>query len=119
MIRVVHLFDVKPGVSAPDFLDWLDATLSRAARDFGCVDRSTWMLVDGFTGGYMAPKPATGRPKYVNEAFWEDSEGPAKFRTWLTQTPEGKAVHDRWFGSIQNHTVLRYAKGWARMDPDE
>jgi hypothetical protein len=119
MIRVVHLFDLKSGVSAPEFLDWLDATLASAAREFGCTDRSTWVLLDGFEGGYASPKNIRGRPKYVNEAFWDDVEGPGKFRAWLTGTPEGKAVHDRWFGSIQNHTVLRYVKGWHRMDPDE
>jgi hypothetical protein len=119
MIRVVHLFDLKPGVPAADFLDWLDATLAGAAREFGCTDRSTWVLLDGFDGGYTAQRPVRGRPKYVNEAFWDDVEGPGKFRAWLTGTPEGKAVHDRWFGSIQNHTVLRYVKGWQRMDTDE
>lgn len=29
------------------------------------------------------------------------------------------AMHDRWFGNVQNHTVLRYVRGWERIDPDE
>ena len=48
MIRVVHLFDVKKGVAESGFVEWLDAKLSTAARRFGCVDRKTWKLLDGF-----------------------------------------------------------------------
>ena len=119
MIRVVHLFDVKKGVAEHDFVEWLNTGLSQAARRFGCVERSTWLLADGFTGTYLQPRPATGRPKYANEAFWPDMEGPRAFREWLTGTPEGRAMHDRWFSCVQNHTVLRYVKGWERVDPDE
>ena len=113
MIRVVHLFNVKRGVSETGFVEWLDAKLSAAARKFGCADRKTWVLLDGFTGSYSHPKAVHDRPKYVNEAYWEDMDGPTKFREWLTSTPEGKEVHDRWFGSVENHTVLRYVEGWA------
>lgn len=113
MIRVVHLFNVKRGVSESGFVEWLDAKLATAARQFGCADRKTWVLLDGFTGSYSHPKPVHDRPKYVNEAYWEDMDGPMKFREWLTSTTEGKEVHDRWFGSVENHTVLRYVEGWA------
>jgi hypothetical protein len=119
MIRVVHLFDVKPSVSEPGFLEWLDAKLGTAARQFGCVDRRTWVLLDGFAGSYSHPKPIPNRAKYVNEAFWSDMDGPNQFRDWLTGTPDGREIHDRWFNSIENHTVLRYVDGWAAMKMDE
>ena len=116
MIRVVHLFDVKRGVEENGFVEWLDAKLSTAARRFGCVDRKTWKLLDGFAGSYAHPKNLTDRPKYVNEAYWEDMDGPTAFRKWLTETPEGKEIHDRWFSSVENHTVLRYVEGWGKNE---
>ena len=116
MIRVVHLFDVKPEVGETAFIEWLDSQLDAAARQFGCVSRKTWALLDGFTGNYSHQKPVTNRPRYVNEAHWTDMDGPRQFRQWLTQTPEGKEVHDRWFNSISNHTVLRYVEGWAKQE---
>ena len=113
MIRVVHLFDVKKSVSEKGFVEWLDAKLGTAARQFGCIDRKTWVLLDGFEGSYRQPRPVRNRPKYVNEAYWEDMSGPTKFREWLTDTEEGKEMHERWFSSIENHTVLRYVEGWS------
>lgn len=120
MIRVVHLFDVKRGVAEQPFIEWLDAALDNATRQFGCRDRKTWLLLEGFTGTYSYPAAVTGRPKYVNEAYWKDLDGPRQFRDWLLKTREGREMHDRWFGSIENHTVLRYAEGWgAGAVPDE
>jgi hypothetical protein len=119
MIRVVHLFDLKKGVGEKAFLEWLDAKLGTAARQFGCVDRKTWLLLDGFVGSYTSPRSVHDRPKYVNEAYWSDADGPKKFREWLTGTTEGREVHDRWFGAVQNHTVLRYVEGWSSADSDE
>ena len=119
MIRVVHLFDVKRGVGEQAFIEWLDAKLGEAARQFGCSDRRTWALLDGFTGGYRNPKPVRDRPKYVNEAYWPDMDGPTRFREWLTTTPEGREIHDRWFNSVENHTTLRYVEGWAKAEMDE
>jgi hypothetical protein len=116
MIRVVHLFDVKPTVSETAFIEWLDTQLDLAARRFGCVSRKTWALLDGFTGSYDNAKPVRDRPRYVNEAQWNDMDGPNKFRQWLTQTPDGKEFHDRWFSSISNHTVLRYVEGWTKQE---
>jgi hypothetical protein len=116
MIRVVHLFDVKPGVGETAFIEWLDSRLDAAAQQFGCVSRKTWALLDGFTGNYAHQKPVTNRPRYVNEAHWPDMDGPTRFRQWLTQTPEGREIHDRWFNSISNHTVLRYVEGWAKRE---
>ena len=116
MIRVVHLFNVKKGVSEAAFVEWLDAKLSNASQRFGCVDRKTWRLLDGFAGSYAHPKNLTDRPKYVNEAYWEDMDGPTSFRKWLTETPEGKEIHDRWFSSVENHTVLRYVEGWGKNE---
>jgi hypothetical protein len=116
MIRVVHLFDVKPGVGEAAFIEWLDSKLDSAAREFGCVSRKTWALLDGFTGSYAHRRPVTDRPKYVTEAHWTDMDGPNRFREWLTETPEGKEIHQRWFSSISNHTVLRYVEGWAKQE---
>jgi hypothetical protein len=120
MIRVVHLFDVKKGVNEQAFVEWLDAKLDEASRRFGCVDRKTWVMLDGFTGTYLTPYDnLRDRPKYVNEAYWQDLEGAKKFREWLVGSSEGREIHDRWFSSIQNHTVLRYVEGWRRIDSDE
>ncbi len=119
MIRVVHLFDVKKGVSEGAFIEWLDAKLEVASRKFGCVDRKTWVVLEGFSGSYAHPKPLRDRPKYVNEAYWTDLDGVNAFRRWLTDTPDGREVHDRWFSSIQNHTVIRYVEGWAAASVDE
>lgn len=113
MLRVVHLFDIKKDVSEPSFIEWLDANLESAARRFGCVDRKTWVWLDGFTGSYTSPKVVKDRPKYVNEAYWTDQASANQFREWLTNSEEGRELHDRWFGSIENHTVLRYVQGWA------
>ena len=113
MIRVVHVFDLKKRIVEREFIEWLDGQLEASARRFGCVDRKTWALVDGFTGSYSSPKPVNDRPKYVNEAYWDNIDGPNRFREWLVSDPEGREIHDRWFKSIQNHTVLRYVGGWT------
>ncbi|MBI4410614.1 MAG: hypothetical protein HY561_12950 [Gemmatimonadetes bacterium] len=113
MIRVVHLFNIKPGVHEASFIEWLDAKLEAAAKQFGCRDRKTWILLDGFTGPYTNPKPVKERPKYVNEAYWTDAAAANRFRDWLLHDPTGKQLHDQWFRSIENHTLLRYVEGWA------
>jgi len=112
MVRIVHLFDVRKGVPEAPFIEWLDARLEAAARRFGCVERRTWAVLDGFEGDYLAPRPLGRRPRYVHEAYWSDPADAARFREWLTGTPEGRALHDRWFSSIENHTALRYVEGW-------
>jgi hypothetical protein len=119
MIRVVHLFDVKRGVDEQSFIEWLDAKLDVAARQFGCTDRKSWKLLDGFTGSYLMPREVRDRPTFVNEAYWNDLDGPRRFREWLLKTVEGREIHDRWFNSIENHTVLRYVEGWHRHASDE
>jgi len=119
MIRVVHLFDVKRGVDEQSFIEWLDAKLDVAARQFGCDERRTWKLLEGFTGSYLMPHAVRDRPTFVNEAYWSDLEGPRKFREWLMKSVEGREIHDRWFSSIENHTVLRYVEGWGRVQADE
>lgn len=115
MLRVVHLFDVKKEVVEQEFVEWLDSRLEVATRQFGCVDRKTWRWLDGFTGSYLSPKPIRDRPKYVNEAYWPEVRSASRFREWLIGTPDGKELHDRWFGSIENHTVLRYVEGWDQI----
>ncbi len=119
MIRVVHLFDVKAGVSEQAFIEWLDGKLGEVTRHFGCLERRTWQLLDGFEGSYLQPTPLRGRPKYVIEAYWPEAAAANRFREWLTGTEEGRHVHDRWFSSMANHTVLRYVEGWSRLPMDE
>lgn len=119
MIRVVHLFDVKAGVAEQSFIEWLDGTLNETTRRFGCLERRTWQLLDGFEGSYLQPRPARHRPKYVIEAYWPEAAAANRFREWLTGTEEGRQVHDRWFASMANHTVLRYVEGWSRVAADE
>lgn len=116
MIRVVHVFDVKKDVAEREFIEWLDAQLGSTARRFGCVDRKCWVLLDGFSGSYTSRKPAKDRPRYVNEAYWEDQASPDRFRDWLINDPDGREFHDKWFGSIENHTVLRYVEGWSPLE---
>jgi hypothetical protein len=119
MIRVVHLFSLKKDVQEAAFIEWLDARLDVVTREFGCLERKTWIFLDGFTGDYLDPRPVKGRPKYVNEAYWRDAASANRFREWLTGTPEGRELHDRWFGAIENHTVLRYVDGWAPVTSEE
>ncbi|WP_420124876.1 hypothetical protein [Longimicrobium sp.] len=33
--------------------------------------------------------------------------------------PDGRAMYNRWFNCVQNHTVLRYVRGWDRVDRNE
>lgn len=117
MIRVVHLFDLKKGVHEDSFVEWLDARLDAATRQFGCLDRKTWILLDGLEGSYTRPKSIKKkqRPRFVNEAYWNDISEADRFREWLTGTPEGRELHDKWFGSIENHIVLRYVAGWSKI----
>lgn len=117
MIRVVHLFDLEPGVSEEDFLNWLDSRLEAATARFGCLERHTWIFLSGFRDTYFRRKPLTSsdRPRFVNEAYWSDVASADRFREWLTATDEGRELHDQWFGRIRNHTVLRYVEGWSKV----
>lgn len=108
MLRVIHAFDVKPGVVEISFIEWLDSQLDQATKRFGCIERKTWLFVDGIRGDYERGKPER-RPKYLNEAFWPDQEHADSFRQWL-MSAEGKGLRERWFGSVTNHTVLRYVE---------
>jgi hypothetical protein len=54
MIRVVHVFNVKRSVPEDAFIAWLDARLDVITRDFGCLERKTWILLDGFSGSYLS-----------------------------------------------------------------
>ena len=74
-----------------------------------------WRAGDGFSGSYLSPRAVKDRPRYVNEAYWPDVESANRFRTWLTETAEGRELHDRWFASVENHTVLRYVAGWGQI----
>lgn len=106
MLRIVHSFDLKPGVIEESFVNWLDARLAEITRKFGCLERKTWIFIDGIKGNYEQGT-AERRPKYLNEAFWPDQRTADTFRQWLL-SEEGKEFRRQWFDSVTNHTVLRY-----------
>jgi hypothetical protein len=111
MIRVVHLFNVRNSVEERGFVEWLESRLNDVTRRLGCVDRRTWVLLDGFEGSYTRPKSVHNRPRYVMEAYWTDQRAADQFRKWLLESPEGRELHDRWFSSVTDHTTLRYLEG--------
>ncbi len=112
MIRVVHLFNVRKSVEETGFIEWLEARLSTAAGLHGCLERKSWVLLDGFEGSYLKPNPVKNRPKYVIVAYWSDQRAADGFRKWLLETEEGRELHGRWFSSVTDHTTLRYVEGW-------
>jgi len=117
MLRIIHAFDVKPGVVEQSFITWLDGRLEEISKRFGCVERKTWIFLDGIHGDYEHGK-AERRPKYLNEAFWPDQVHADRFRQWL-MSEEGKEFRQQWFSSVVNHTVLRYVQGsspWPSTD---
>jgi hypothetical protein len=118
MIRVVHLFNVKSSVEEAGFIEWLEARLTAATRSHGCVERKSWVLLDGFEGSYMKPTPVKNRPKYVIEAYWMDQKAADGFRRWMLETKEGRDLHKRWFDSVTDHTTLRYVEGWLPVEVD-
>ena len=40
MLRLIHSFDIKPGVHAESFVEWLDSELWERSKPFGCLERS-------------------------------------------------------------------------------
>jgi len=108
MLRVIHAFDLKPGVIEDSFINWLDSQLDAVTKRFGCLQRKTWVFIDGIRGNYEQGQPER-RPKYLNEAFWPDQQHADQFRHWLL-SEEGKEFRRQWFGSVVNHTVLRYVE---------
>ena len=109
MLRIIHAYDIKPGVVEDSFVEWLDAKLDVITKRFGCLERKTWVFLDGLRGDYEKGKTER-RPKYLNEAFWPDPVQADKFRQWL-MSAEGEEFRRRWFASVTNHTVLRYVEG--------
>ncbi|MFQ5797658.1 MAG: hypothetical protein ACE5H0_03075 [Bacteroidota bacterium] len=106
MLRLVHIFDIKPGVPESSFIEWLDSALMERSRKYGCLERKTWLFLDGLEGTYEKNRPVK-RPRYLHEAFWENQEGAEQFRKWLL-SEEANEFRRKWFGAIQDHTVLRY-----------
>ena len=82
MLRLIHSFDVKPGVEVESFVEWLDHELWVRSEPFGCTERKTWIYLDGIDGNYEHGKPAR-RPRYLNEAFWPHQQAAENFRVWL------------------------------------
>ena len=106
MLRIIHSYDLKSGVGEQYFVEWLDARLDEITKRFGCLERKTWVYLDGIRGDYEKGKPEP-RPRYLNEAFWPDQAHADRFRQWLL-SDEGKFLREHWFGKVSNHTVLRY-----------
>lgn len=106
MLRLVHAFDIRAGVPESSFIEWLDSALMEKSRKYGCIERKTWVFIDGLEGTYEANRP-TKRPRYLHEAFWESQEGAEQFRKWLL-TEDAKEFRMKWFDGIEHHTVLRY-----------
>ncbi len=106
MVRTVHIFDIKPSVVEKSFIEWLDGVLWEKSKKFGCIERKTWIFLDGIEGTYERPK-AIKRPRYLNEAFWPSQDTADAFRKWL-MSDEAKDFHQKWFSGIEDHTVLRY-----------
>lgn len=120
MIRVVHLFDLKSGVKEEELLNWLDARLDAATKEFGCLERHTWIFMDGFRDTHLRRKTLERgdrprRTRYVNEAYWPDAASADRFREWLMESEDGEELHDSRFDQITNHTVLRYYRGWEKV----
>ena len=106
MLRLIHSFDIKPGVPVESFVEWLDHELWAVSEPFGCLERKTWIYLDGIDGTYEHGKAAR-RPRYLNEAFWPHQEAAENFRKWLL-SDAAKDFRRRWFDGVSNHTVLRY-----------
>lgn len=110
MVRIIHAFDLRPGVDPDSFINWLDAALWEHSKKFGCMQRKTWLFLDGIEGGY---EPGQGRPikqpRYMNEAFWPSQKAADEFRAWLV-SPDAREFRKRMFDGIANHTVLRYVE---------
>ncbi len=106
MLRLVHVFDISPKVQESSFVEWLDSALMEKSRKYGCLERKTWVFLDGMEGTYEKNKPVK-RPRYLHEAFWESQQGAEEFRKWLLSA-EAKEFRQKWFEGIQDHSVLRY-----------
>jgi hypothetical protein len=106
MLRLIHSFDVKPDVPAESFIEWLDSELWERSKPFGCLERKTWIFLDGLEGTYEQSHPVK-RPRYLNEAFWPHQEAADNFRRWLL-SDVAREFRRKWFDGITHHTVLRY-----------
>ncbi len=107
MLRLIHIFDLKPGVDEEAFLSWVDSTLFEKAKEFGCIERKNWIFLDGLDDPYSKEKIIKKRPRYINEAFWSNAKGAEDFRQWLLSM-EGLDYRNIWNESTTNHSVLRY-----------
>ena len=94
MLRIVHVFDIKPGVIEESFVEWLDAQLDQITRRFGCEKRKTWMFLDGIRGNYERGNPDR-RPKYLNEAFLA-GPGPRRGRLTNRIKSSPRPLHRKW-----------------------
>ena len=103
MLRVIHAYNIKPGVEEQSFVEWLDSKLDETTRRFGCIGRKTWVFLDGFEGTYERHHDIR-RPKYLNEAFWVGEEASNNFRKWLLSPTARNSVHA---GSARSR-IIRY-----------
>jgi hypothetical protein len=77
------------GVIEESFINWLDSRLDEITGQFGCIERKTWVFIDGIRGDYEKER-WTGVRKYLNEAFWPDQRHADQFRQWL-MSEDGKS----------------------------
>jgi len=74
MVRVIHLFNLKPGADEAQMLRLINQGLRDLTRAYGCLDRKTWKLLDTNAQGQPTPVAA-----YMNEALWPSQEAADAF----------------------------------------
>lgn len=109
MLRLVHIFDLRTSGNDEAFLNWLDANLYEKAKEFGCLERKTWIFLDGLKEPYEKKSKPVKRPKFVLEAFWTNQKQADNFRDWLQSVP-GTDHRKDWSEHVKNHSILRYVE---------
>ena len=62
------------------FIEWLDGRLDEITKRFGCLERKTWIFIDGISGDYEKGKPERQR-KITTQA--KSARGKAKISNGL------------------------------------
>ena len=65
MMRVIHLFQLKPGASEQRMLELIDGEWATYVLSKGCIERRTMRLFEARGGDEQ-------RAPYLNEALWPD-----------------------------------------------
>ena len=109
MLRLVHIFDLRSSGNDEAFLNWLSANLYEKAVEFGCINRKTWLFIDGVNNPYEKKPKSLKRPKFVLEAFWKSQKDADNFRDWLN-SDDGSDHRKNWAENVRNHSILRYVE---------